>query len=86
MKQIIPSEAIHNLVTRALNSPNGIKITCDSEGQAINFHQRYNMVRADVVKRDPNSEWRSFQMRREEHVLFLEPADAHILRLQIEEL
>lgn len=86
MKKIIPSEAIVQLVNRAMNSPNGIRITCESEGQAINFLQRYNSVRSEVVKKDGASEWRTFQMRREDNVLFLEPADAHILRLQIDEL
>lgn len=86
MRKVIPSEAIVALVTRALNSTNGIKITCESEGQAIYIHQRYNTVRSDIVKRDPESEWRTLQMRREGATLLLEPVDSHILRLQIDEL
>ncbi len=85
-RKVIPSEAINQLVVRALNSPSGIRITCESEGQAINFHQRYNTVRSDIVKRDAASEWRTLQMRRDGAVLFLEPVDAHIMRLQIDEL
>jgi hypothetical protein len=85
-RKVIPSEAIVELVRRALNSPRGLRIECESTGQAIYIHQRYNTVRSEIVKRDPDSEWRTLQMRREENVLFLEPVDAHILRLNISEL
>jgi hypothetical protein len=85
-RKIIPSEAIVELVRRALNSPKGIRIDCESAGQAINLHQRYNTVRASIIKRDAESEWRTMQMRREENVIFLEPVDAHILRLNISEI
>jgi hypothetical protein len=86
VRKIIPSEAIITLVNRALNTPNGIRITCESEGQAVNIHQRYNTVRSTIVARDRESEWRTLQMRREGAVLMLEPVDSHILRLQIDEL
>jgi hypothetical protein len=82
----IPSEAMRQVVQRALNSPNGIKIEFNTEGEAINFHQRYNAVRSNEVRRDPQSEWRTFQMRRTGTTLFLEPTDQHVLRLKITEI
>ena len=83
---VIPSAAIVEIVRRALNSERGIKIAFPTEGQAIHFHQRYNIVRAEVVKRDPASEWRTLQMRRDGHELLLEPLDSHILRFDITEI
>lgn len=82
----IPSEAMRQIVLRALNSPRGIKIEFDSEGAAIRFHQRYNSVRSNEVRRDPQSEWRTMQMRREAATVFLEPVDQHVLRLRITEI
>lgn len=85
-RKIIPSEAIIALMTRALNSPNGIKIECESSGQAVHIHQRYNTVRAAMTKQDPNHEWRTMQMRRDGATLLIEPTDAHLLRLKITEI
>lgn len=82
----ITSEAMADIVRRALNSPRGIKIEFETEGAAINFHQRYNSVRRNEVRRDPASEWRTMQMRRVGMTLFLEPADSHVLKLKIEEI
>jgi hypothetical protein len=82
----IPSEAMRQIVVRALNSPHGIKIEFESAGDAIKFHQRYNSVRSNEVRRDGASEWRTLQMRRDGTTLYLEPVDQHILRLKISEI
>lgn len=83
---VVPSEAIVQIFTRAANSPRGISIEFKSEGEAIHFNQRYNTVRAALVKQDPTTEWRSYQMRRDGKTLFLEPTDAHVMKLDIQEL
>ena len=83
---IVPSEAMRQIVLRALNSAKGIKIEFETDGQAINFHQRYNAVRRNEVRRDAASEWRTLQMRRTGATLFLEPVDQHVLKLNITDI
>ncbi len=83
----LPSEAIVEVATRALNSPKGIAIgPFETEGQAIYWNQRFNAVKAKMIKNHPNHEWRTLTCRRVGAKVLLEPMDAHILDLPIEEI
>lgn len=83
----LPSEAIIEVATRALNSPKGIAIgPFESEGQAIYWAQRFNAVKAKQIKGNPNHEWRTITCKRVGAKVLLQPVDAHILDLSIEEI
>ena len=58
-RKIIVSEGMNKVVTRALNSPRGIKIKFEAPGQAINFRQKFYAMRKVMLKHDPSSEWRT---------------------------
>lgn len=83
----MPSEVVFELLQRAINSANGIAISFDTEGQAVNWHQRYNMMRASLIRRaDAPQEFRLIAVRRDKNRVLFEPVDAFIKRLKIEEI
>lgn len=98
----VVSEAMMQLVARALNSERGIAFTLPDRGAATNWRQRYYTCRKSVVKADPTSEWRTLTCIIEPVVptptcencggplgpwrVKLIPNDAHILDMEIEEL
>jgi hypothetical protein len=84
------SEAMIQIVSRALNSPRGISIAFPSEGAAINWRQRYYTIRKGVVKNDPASEWRTLTCVVHEsdgkYFILLVPSDEQVLQYDITEL
>lgn len=90
MSAPVTSEAMNAIVQRAINTERGIRIEFPSHGSAVNWRQRYYSVRASVVKKDPQSEWRTLTCVLEEKDgkvwVKLIPNDAHVLDYKIEEL
>lgn len=82
----IPSEAITQIVTRALNSARGIEIVFDSERQATHFRHRFYAVRRAVLKTDPQSEWGTLSCIKEANRIRIVPAESDVLALDIKEL
>jgi len=83
----MPSEVVFELIQRALNTRAGIAVSFETEGAAINWHQRFNMMRATLIRRaDTPQEFRHIAVRRDKHRVLFEPVDAFIKRLNIEEI
>ena len=82
----VPSEAIIEIATRALNTPRGISIEFPTEGAAIYWSQRFNTVKAKQIKGDPAHEWRTLSCRREGNLVLIQPADAYVLDLPIKDI
>lgn len=83
----VPSEAIVEIAARALNTTKGIAIgPFPTEGDAIYWAQRFNTVKATQVRNNPQHEWRTLSCRRDGLRVLIQPVDAHILDLPIEEL
>lgn len=58
MAEPVTSIAITKLVNRALNSERGVRVHFPTRGLALNWRQRYYAVRREMVRKDPNTEWR----------------------------
>ena len=89
MSAHLPSETIHLIVEKALNSPRGIEIPFETPGDAIYWRQRYYKVRALILKKNPESDWRtmsSYIPKDKPNVVRIVPTDSQINIEEITEL
>lgn len=86
MPEPVYSEAMQQIVSRALNTEKGIRIEFPTNGAAVNFRQRYYKVRARLLKQHPDSDWRNLSCVIEGNFLLFIPTDAQVLHYKIEEI
>jgi hypothetical protein len=86
MNNDVPSETMIALVTRALNTENGLEIQFPSDGAATHWRQRYYKVRARILREQPDSDWRSLTCLKVGTCLRLVPVDSQLKEYVITEL
>lgn len=59
-RQPLTSEVMLQIVRKAMNTAGGLKIWFPSQQEAISFRVRYYQVRSNIVRKDPESDWRLY--------------------------